>query len=425
MRIEDLRSEIRGDCARVAATIIWEDCARVPKELFFETTRNFAEALTCNPHAFLVGCVVPAMHYGEKRIRISEEICPELLNGLEINMRWLQHFSGGQYKPINIECIRSSTDIPALPKSRSGSFLSGGVDSLATLRKNRLDFPLDHPASIQDCIVVHGFDIGGTSRFGTESAVFDRALTILQEPVQDAEVTLISIRSNVRLLHDDVGFWMSYFHGAALASVAHSLSKRLTRVYIASSDDIPPIPAPWGSHPLLDANYGSYALQIRHDGLNLTRLDKVKLVADWDAALRNLRVCTENADSALNCGTCEKCIRTMLELLVVGKLEATDAFPSHYVDPDLLDSLPLRADEIPYYEVLVEPLSALGYQRLGKALQDRLVVFRKHLAWELEQDWKGAVKRIDRRLFKGAIYHSWKVLRPRLLTILHNDLKHR
>ena len=87
MKIENLRTERSNDRVRVAATVIWEDCGRPSHEVFFETDERFSESLIRNPHAFQVVCAIPAMHYGEKRVFIDAEICPELLEGLEIAMR--------------------------------------------------------------------------------------------------------------------------------------------------------------------------------------------------------------------------------------------------------------------------------------------------------------------------------------------------
>lgn len=66
MKIENLRLENHNDLARAAATVVWEDCDRPTQEIYFQTTKEFAQDLSCNPHAFLVSCIMPAMHHGEK-----------------------------------------------------------------------------------------------------------------------------------------------------------------------------------------------------------------------------------------------------------------------------------------------------------------------------------------------------------------------
>ncbi len=420
MRIDNLARTQGSDLARVSASVIWEECDRPPFDLYFATEGLAAPDLASDPHAFLVACLLPAMQFGERRIRIAEEVCPELLNGLETNMRWYEYWSGGQLHPVQIECPRSRVNLSSHKEKRAGSFLSGGIDSLATLRTNRLDYPLDHQASVRDCVVVHGFDIGGTTRGGTEQSFFDRSAAALRDIARDAEVELIPITTNVRLLHDDVAFWMHYFHGAALASVAHTLSRRLARIYIASSFLTSPVP--WGSHPLTDPNYGSYALQIRHDGLHLTRLEKAQVVANWDVALRNLRVCTDNPEKGLNCGVCEKCVRTMLELLAVGKLDGAESFPTQRIPLDALDMLEIREDyEATFYHELLEPLAASGHAQIADCIEGKLAKYEKYHAWEMEDDLKGIVKRVDRRYLGSALYRTWKGLRSHALKLVRRE----
>jgi len=411
MRIEDLRSEIKGTRVRISAMAIWEDCDRPTQEIYFETNETFAQDLSCNPHAFLVGCILPAMRHGEERIAIDEAICPELRNGLATAMGWLCHWYGPPRKPVRIE---AKTGIrPPSPRiaKRAGCFLSGGIDSLAMLRTNRLDFPLKHPRSIKDCLVLHGFDIGG--RKGSDKAIetFDRTLKSMSAVAEDAGVTLIPVFTNVRHLDDDDGFSLYEFHGAVLSSVAHAFYRRLTSVSIASTYDIPNL-NPWGSHPLVDPNYSSAELRLRHDGLRFSRLDKVRVVAEWDVALQNVRVCTINPPGMLNCGKCEKCIRTMTELLVIGKLAHTQAFPTDNVSEELLGSVTITDQyKDACYRELIRPLREKGRHDLAEVIESKSAQFHKHLAWTEGRDWKGVVKRLDRKYLNASLFKTYKALR--------------
>jgi hypothetical protein len=419
VRIENLRSENKQNRARVAATVTWEDCDRPRQEIYFETPEEFGQDLTCNPHAFLVGCLMPAMRHGENRIAIDEEICPELRSGLVTAMSLMCHWYGSPRQPVRIEAKTAAHPLLTHTEERSGSFLSGGIDSLATLRTNRLDFPLSHPRSIKDCLFVFGFDMGATEGSDREIGTFERSLASLKPVVADAGITLIPVFTNVRHLDSDVQFWMHEFHGAALASVAHALSARLAIVSIASSPDTAFSSSPYGSHPLLDHNYSSAELQIRHDGVRFSRLDKVRIVADWDVALQNLRVCTANPSGGLNCGACEKCIRTMTELLAVGKLAHTRAFPVQDVSEALLGSIAITAEDIDcLYRELIEPLKAAGRLDLASVIEAKSTQFHKHLKWEREQDWKGTVKRFDRRYLNSGLFRFYKTARTRVKDVL-------
>ena len=82
MKIENLRSEYVSGRPRVSATVVWEDNERPSSDVYFETSEEFCEGLTCNPNAFILGSIMPALRHGEKRIRIDADICPELREGL-------------------------------------------------------------------------------------------------------------------------------------------------------------------------------------------------------------------------------------------------------------------------------------------------------------------------------------------------------
>lgn len=415
MRIEDLGLEVRSGKARLTATIVWEDSDRPTQEVFYEVDEEYVDYLTLSPHPFLVGSILPALHNGEERVFVDQEICPELRNGLLTAMGWIRHWYGLARDPVRIETKPTARWPMARPEERAGSFLSGGIDSLATLRANRLDFPLDHPLSIKDCLIVHGFDIGAFEGGDKETAAYERAVSVLREIAADAKVTLIPIYTNVRHLEDGVEFWMHQFHGAALSSVAHALSGRLSSVRIGSCYAIPD-QRPWGTHPVLDPNYSSVDLQVRHDAVRLTRFEKAKLVADWDVALQNLRVCWTHPKDVLNCGKCDKCIWTMLELLAAGKLAQTRAFPVRDVSPELLETITIRSKfQESFYREMIDPLLAIGRDDLVHVIESKSIDFRKHLAWEEERDWKGALKRLDRRVLGGKVRETYKSLRERVI----------
>ncbi len=57
------------------------------------------------------------------------------------------------------------------------------------------------------------------------------------------------------------------------------------------------------------------------DGCQYRRIDKVVKLADWDIARKFLYVCASHTEDASNCGTCQKCLRTLLTFEMLGKLD--------------------------------------------------------------------------------------------------------
>ena len=372
MQISSFKFIQNGNRKRVMATVQWEDCDRPDQQIYIETEKTFAKDLSLNPHAFLVGCIIPAMHFGERRIFLDGEICPTLREGLETVMAVMKEWTQGKYKPLYIEAKTRSVVSNFNNHKRAGLFLSGGMDSLAALRINKKIYPKQHPGSIKDCLLVHGFDIGGVIERGMKYHVFDRAKMALLEVAKDAKVTLIPVYTNIRHLCDERELWLDRFFGAVLAAVAHAFSARLNLVYIASSYDIPNLTT-CGSHPLLDPAYSSYDLRIIHRDLALSRLEKLRIVADWDVAFQNLRVCLANVPDRLNCGKCEKCIRTMTELLAIGALDKTKAFAENDVTPEQLAQFDITIrHRDSFYKEMIAPLKEQGRDDLVKTINEML-----------------------------------------------------
>src|SRR5215831_13659151 len=129
MKIQHFRTEEQAGMKRVLATIVWEDCNRPKQEISFATSSAFADALSCNPHAFLVACVLPAMRSGEERVCIEAEVCPELAEGLTTVMALLRHWYDPSRKLVRIEPSGWFKNAPPWQRARAGFFFSGGIDS--------------------------------------------------------------------------------------------------------------------------------------------------------------------------------------------------------------------------------------------------------------------------------------------------------
>jgi hypothetical protein len=398
MKVENLRVESNGGKTRAIASVVWEDCERGTYDVYFETDDEFARGLSCNPNAFLIACAIPAMHYGEQRILVDGAICPELRIGLITAMGWIRHWYEPHRELPRIEAKVKTTPTDTSRQERAGLFLSGGIDSFSALRFNRLSFPMEHPWSVKDALVVYGLEMDAPESFV-------HVLNSLSKVTSEAHIELIPVYTNLYLPYrqEDAAngffFWWNKFMGGALAAVAHSFTRRLTVVSIASDYDIAH-QRPHGSHPLLDPNYSSIDLRIRHDGLTMSRFAKTKLVADWDVALRHIRVCNMYklyGPESLNCGECEKCLRTMLALLALGALEKTNAFSDKEISEELLRSrLKINDINLNFYEELVAPLSARGHH-------DLVTIIKRKSAERNKKTWKERVKEFDSKYLKNSL----------------------
>lgn len=245
---------------------------------------------------------------------------------------------------------------------------------MATLRANHLRFPAEHPWLIKDGLLVYGFEIYSPMSF----AIVKEHLSKLARKIG---INLIPVYTNHYLVFrredstHDFSLWTYEYLGAALSAVAHSFTKRFTVMSIASGHNIASF-MPYGSNPLIDPNYSSCDLRIRYDNVRLTRLEKTALIAQWDDALQYLRVCDRiqhyNLDR-FNCGRCEKCIRTMLALIIQGVLGKTRAFPYQDVTREMIASCGrISSDRKDYYLEMLKPLEALGRHDLVSGIKESI-----------------------------------------------------
>ena len=372
MRLANLHMRQHDGLIRAVATVHFEDCDQPAQEIFIETETVFDEAIYANPHAFAVGVIIPALFFGERRLVLDEAICPRLKEGLETVMTLMHHWTNGQFQPLTIDAPLTKRALHEANKRHAAIFLSGGMDSLAALKRIKDTYAPTHPAYPKDALLVHGFDIGGVVERGAKYPVFERAKAAMAPVATDAGLTLIPVYTNIRHLCDNRDLWLNQFFGAVLAAAVHAFAPRINLAWLASSYDIPHL-HPCGSHPLLDPEYGSTDLQIRHRDVGLSRMEKINIVAGWEAAFQNFRVCLANLPDKLNCGRCEKCVRTMLELEALGLLDKTRAFEADAVDPSWLDafSITIRVRE-PFYEELIGPLNNRGRGDLATKIESKL-----------------------------------------------------
>lgn len=415
MKIENLRKEAIADKVRIVAELVWEDCDRPTQDVYFETTIEFGEDLYLNPNSFLLACALTAMRYGEKRIAIDAPISPEIKDGLVNAMKCLINWHGNGRKVIPIEApIETKVLFPNKPK-RAGALFSGGIDALAMVRDNHLNFTPEHPRHIKDGILVYGV-LQGENELDPN---FQNVVNAVTKMAEDAEIKLIQVSTNAyahfRDLDPDFSFWRSQYLGSFLAAIAHAFVPRLSVASIASTYDYANL-EPWGSHPLLDPLYSSNSLQVRHENAALSRLEKTKLVGEWNVALKHLRVCNEKesySEGNYNCGNCEKCVRTMTAFLSLGLLDQISTFKEKDVSKEkLVDTCYLSDNyEENCYRELIEPLSRIGRQDLIDGVHQ--IIKRYH-----EQDLKGLLKRFDRTIFGGNLLNLGRKIKSPVDKIL-------
>lgn len=392
MKVAAPKRSVDASVARLSTVVTWEESGREPLELYYEVPAAFSDALAASVNAFVVAAIFPAMAAGERRLAIDAEVCPRLVVGLQTARRLFDYWYGPSASPLVLEPKQLLNRTETRPQ-RAGSFFTGGIDSLATLRMNRLYFPEGHSEFIRDLVLLYGINFDSDD----SPATFAEAVKELTTLADSAGATLIPMTTNVRrVLNPDIEFFRFRYHGALLAAAAHALTGRLSAMSIGSTHDFPNLMA-WGSHPLLDPNLGSADMRIYHDCLELSRFEKTKLVAEWEAGLQNIKVCVTNWPGT-NCGKCEKCLRTMLALAAVGALDRCRAFQSRDLDARRVAAIQIYTDnQSAFYEELIDPLRKAGRNDLADAIVESLQRFRG------EVGLRGKLRRADRVYLGGGL----------------------
>jgi hypothetical protein len=179
-------------------------------------------------------------------------------------------------------------------------FFTLGVDSFYTLLK--------HIDEIDDLIFVENFEIRLSPH------VRDKTVATIREVAKHYGKTAVIERSDVRSRLDRFVEWYRYGHGPALASVALAHKDIYRKVYIAASNTMRGIQK-CSSHPHIDPLWSTETLQFIHDS-PITRLEKLRTIGEDTFALNLLRVCYQGGE--YNCSKCEKCVRTMISLRLLG-----------------------------------------------------------------------------------------------------------
>ncbi|WP_157525122.1 hypothetical protein [Microbacterium yannicii] len=264
--------------------------------------------------------------------------------------------------------ITSEGRLTGTPAGGSGAFFSGGVDSFFTAQTATP--PLDV------LIFVGGFDIPWDA-----APRLEFAWNGTRAAAEEFGARAIRVDSNIRELTDPYLHWGYVAHGAALAGVSYALRRHVSDVRVASSYNTEQL-HPWGTHPELDPYWSSSVQRLRHDSTTETRAEKVASIMSAASARAALRVCWQGATEG-NCGVCEKCVRTRVNLRASGHDGACETLPP--LDLADLRRLPLSdpSERLFAEENLAYILdNAVQDPSLQQALEDaiRRGIRREHIA---------------------------------------------
>jgi hypothetical protein len=284
------------------------------------------------PEAFCSAFLVPAMH-ARRVLRLQSPACDVWAGNLTpLTEAFARLWYDDAQPPLVTPIARTTAGSTA-----TALCFSGGVDAFYTLLQAGL--PVDR------LVYVVGYDVKLRERQRAEAVTH-----LVRDVAASLGIRSAIIATNLRRhpLHKATP-WLRAF-GGALAAIGHLLGAEAGRL-LTSSDGLGHAHPEVGSRPDTDPLHGSRQMAIEHVAGSVTRLEKIRAIAADPIVQRHLRVCWKNVGQSLNCGRCEKCVRTMVALDACGALGRFAGFAHGHGLLAAIDGLPAFEEIlVPFYE---------------------------------------------------------------------------
>lgn len=305
---------------------------QVPADLWFSVRGNEQDAYSTMADPFLVGMLPVAMKLGEA-MTVDGPVSTRLAHGIEQYQQVLMAWWPDSFNHVEVYYRDLQSRRNDLRPAGVGCSFSGGVDSFYTVFRQLSPQPDSDDFRLTHALMVNGFDqIVDFEGTGSSQRLYD----IYQPVMEELGVTFLMIDSNLKLYRDAVfeGYELVRSYGSPLSACVHACQKIFGRFSLASHatyayQDL----EPFGSHPVLDHLLSTDQLQMMHYGSAASRVDKLRYLARFPQVRESLRVCfaapmfNEPRGSVVNCCRCEKCVRTIVTLDILGLREAFTSFP--------------------------------------------------------------------------------------------------
>lgn len=318
-------SPIRSDGHRIEA-----DVAGVP--LWYESADR-----SLLPHAevFASALLVPALAHGANLV-LADPLSSVWCSNIEKLMGVYHEWWGYESRPVEAPLRQKS--LP-LREEHHALFFSGGVDAFFSLLRG--SYP------IRELVWIHGFDLA------LDDPRAPQIEALLREVASATGLPLVVVRTNFRQ-HPFSGRRIRHTYGGLLASVAHALPG-VSDMVLSASYDTERQDSPAGSHWRTDPLWGSEVLKLHSCGSDVFRNDKLRGMLDEPLVQRYLRVCHQGR-VGINCGRCQKCLRSMLVLVQAGRLADFPVFVETERMAEDLDRIPFLkyVNSSVFYEELLE-----------------------------------------------------------------------
>lgn len=267
-------------------------------------------AAPVNDNYALLAALPVAMARGSN-LHVCGSVDSELLAGAERYSRIWSQWIPSRYKPVHVTADRElEMDNNGVAGKDWLYPLSGGVDSLFAVHTNlsgRAGRDNRKPGAV---FLVRGLDYPLT-----DNALFPRLEQQVEKTARVLNLPLLICETNWK----DFCIQYEWDTLLALAAIAHTMAGSYAGAAVAADftygEDLKAMP--WGNAQYLPHLLSSSHFQVVGSGAESTRIEKLRYLSEIPEVLSRLAVCQRpsNREGRMNCGKCEKCIRTAMGLI--------------------------------------------------------------------------------------------------------------
>lgn len=280
------------------------------REYYLEIPQQYAEWVSEHTDFLLVLAMHYLMELGGD-FYVEGEVCPVLARNLEEYARVWSLWCPAYYKNIHIHAAKESTPRPLREDANEGiAAFSGGVDACYNVYGHQHKLFGLNSQEVTACVMLHGADIALENQ-----ADFDQAYNGAVKILDGSNIRLIPVRTNYRQYGQN---WEWCFFSVVVAGLM-MFSKRYALGSCGS--DLPCdrfTHLPWGQNFVTDHLLSTSYFSMYVSGAADARTARCAHIGKEKAMVENLRVCWQSNSHGANCGVCEKCQRTILNLMAAG-----------------------------------------------------------------------------------------------------------
>jgi hypothetical protein len=304
----------RGQEVQLRTTVETEGRRR---HLWYAVERRYGDYLTPESlDPFVVGLLVPAMMARED-IHLEGPLSEKLYWNLTHYYMRILRVTNPAFRSVRIFPAELTRDPLSPPPTGVATGFSGGIDSFCVLADH---FFADVPSGYRITHLIYN-NVGVHRQAGYK--LFMERYQRLAPCAEDMGLPFISINSN---LDDFYQVDFGQTHTARNVSAALALQKLFGKYLYAGGfryEDcvVAPSKSPAYTDPFTVHLLSTENTACISDGCQYSRVEKTSKVAELAPSYHYLDVCFDrtNTYGAGNCSVCQKCVRTLLTLEILGK----------------------------------------------------------------------------------------------------------